>query len=320
MQSKHISTKEKDMNNNEKDLEYFKNLKYDIVIRKKKEGFLLSIHELSLLEEDTDIEKAYEKLEYAKDIYLNKMIENGYQEHIGEPKDKKMKIVSTWNLAPFFIKLFAVVLVIAIVLATKNTLSRSLKYFDTGAKAVTKASQDFSRTLNPNNTVVKVTDILDAIQSDKIQFSKCIPLSPVDWQASNNLENYPIEFAFDSKPDTFWHSSTNTAYLIAKFELPSRLKAFRITSRPDIPGLQGPNECFIEGSNDNKNWEYVDNQSRLKWKRGETKTILIKNISKDYMYYKFSLKIQETSSHLSIVEITLYRYQNSQTTIDEDIH
>lgn len=295
--------------NNEKDLEYFKSLKYDIVIRKKKEGFLLSIHELSLLEEDNDIEKAYEKLEYEKDKYFQKMIENGYQEHIGEPKGKKIKKDSPWNLAPFFVKLFAIILVVVVVLATKNSISRSLKYFDNGAKAVAQVSEDISHILNIEDTVVQVTDIFDNIQLAKRKKNlllKYRPLSPVDLYASNNLDNYPIEFAFDSVPNTFWQSSTNTAHLITKFEFPSRLKGLSITSRPDIPGLQGPKKCFIEGSNDNKNWEYIDNISQLEWKKGETKIVLIENNVKDYVYYKFSFTIQEKDNYISIAEMSLY--------------
>ncbi|MDR4503611.1 MAG: discoidin domain-containing protein [Candidatus Scalindua sp.] len=297
------------MNNNKKDLEYFKRLKYDIVIRKKKDGFLLSIHELSLLEEDKDIEKAYEKLEYEKDKYFQKMIENGYQEHIGEPKCKKTKNDSSWNPAPFFIKLFAIVLIVVIVLSTKNTISRSLKYFDTVAKAVAQTAEDISQTLNLEDTVFKVTDTLDSIQlakREKNLFLKYRPLFPLDLYASNSLDNFPIEFAFDSDPNTFWHSSTNNAYLIMKFEFPSRLKALSITSRPDLHGIQGPEKCFIEGSNDNKNWEHIDNISYLKWKKRETKIVSVENRDKYYVYYKFSFTIQEKESYISIVEMGLY--------------
>ena len=47
------------MDKNEKTLEYFRNLKYDVVIRKKKDKYILYIQELGLLGEDKNLKKAY---------------------------------------------------------------------------------------------------------------------------------------------------------------------------------------------------------------------------------------------------------------------
>jgi hypothetical protein len=69
--------------------------------------------------------------------------------------------------------------------------------------------------------------------------------------------------------------------------------------------LQGPDKCIIEGSNDNKNWKYIDEASQLVWTQGETKRIFVEN-SEDYMHYKFNFTKKESSDFISIVELKLY--------------
>ena len=63
------------MSNNKenKDLGYFKNLQYDIVIKKRKNRFVLFIPELAIVEEDENLEKAYEKLESEKEKYFSRL-------------------------------------------------------------------------------------------------------------------------------------------------------------------------------------------------------------------------------------------------------
>ena len=58
------------MGNLEKDLEYFKGLKYTTIVRRNKGKFMLYIPELSLFEEDENIDKAYEKLVSEKEKYF----------------------------------------------------------------------------------------------------------------------------------------------------------------------------------------------------------------------------------------------------------
>lgn len=101
--------------NKEKDLEFFKKLKYDVVMKKRGNLFVLFVPELACIEEDESLEKAYEKLEMEKESYFRKMIESGYQDHIREPEGAKRKkrfvdTVAT-NVLSFFVKSLIVLLI-----------------------------------------------------------------------------------------------------------------------------------------------------------------------------------------------------------------
>jgi hypothetical protein len=299
------------MDNHEKNLEYFKSLKYDILVRKNKDIFVLYTNELSLLVEDENIEKAYEKLESEKEKYFQKMIENGYQDHIAEPEGRKIKKTPFWDLAPFFVKLIVILSIIVIFLEIYNIRSNTFKYFKRASKDIAQASKDISQALNIQQTAVKVVDALDNYQINKemrkLLLSKYRLLTPVDFYASNSLDDHPVKLAFDSNPGTFWHSMRHLAYLDVTLERPSKLEALSITSRPDILGAQGPDEFTIEGSNDNKNWEHIDEVSQLVWRQGETKSRIIGGNNKAYVYYRFNfIKKEKTRDAISIVEMELY--------------
>ncbi len=97
--------------NERKDLNYYKNLPYDVIVRKKGGLYLVFIPELSLVEEDEHFDKAHEKLEKAKEKYFREAIERGYKDYIKEPETNKIILKDTYGLIPFFVKL-AIVLVI----------------------------------------------------------------------------------------------------------------------------------------------------------------------------------------------------------------
>lgn len=299
------------MAGNEKDLEYFTNLKYYIVVKKVKDKFVLYISELSLYEEDENLEKAYERLESEKGKYFQKMIEMEAQGKIAEPaciggSKKTIKQLQN-NLVHFFIKSIITIFIIAIFLIFLDDISSTFKHIRKASKKIEKT--DFSRTLDVDKAIVKVLEALNKYEiakEERKRLSKYQLLTPVDVYASNSLANYPVEFAFDSKRDTFWHSSEDEAHFIVKFKLPSKLYALSITSRPDLPGLQGPEIIIIEGSDDNKNWDHIDKISQLVWKQGETKIIPIESNSKNYMYYKFSCIRKDINDYISIVEMKLY--------------
>lgn len=69
----------------EKNLDYFNNIKYDVVIKKRGNKFFLYLPELSLVEEDENLDKAYEKLESEKVKYFQDMIKMEAQDEIIEP-------------------------------------------------------------------------------------------------------------------------------------------------------------------------------------------------------------------------------------------
>ena len=93
------------MNSNAKNLkglEYYKRLNYEVLVKKKKDTFIVSVPELTIVEEDESLDKAYEKMNLEKEIYFEKMIENGYQHYIKEPEGgiRKKSFISGW--LPFF--------------------------------------------------------------------------------------------------------------------------------------------------------------------------------------------------------------------------
>ena len=100
-----------------KDLEYFRELQYDVVVKKRKDRFIVFIPELAILCEDENLEKAYEKLEYEKEKYFQEMIANEYQDHIREPeggKITKTSVANISNLAEYLIKLGITVVIVVI--------------------------------------------------------------------------------------------------------------------------------------------------------------------------------------------------------------
>lgn len=101
----------------EKDLEYYKKLPYDIILRKKGDQFVLFIPELCCIEEDASIEKAYKKLELEKEKYFKEIIEISSQSYIREPGAIKYKKSNLFNsLLPFMIKLVIIIVVGVVVM------------------------------------------------------------------------------------------------------------------------------------------------------------------------------------------------------------
>lgn len=96
----------------ERNLEYFKRLNYNVVLKKKGDCFVLFIPDLCCMGEDASMEKAYEKLELEKEKYFQEMIESGSQSYIREPEAVKLNKSNLLNnLLPFLIKLLIIGLV-----------------------------------------------------------------------------------------------------------------------------------------------------------------------------------------------------------------
>ena len=111
---------------NNKDLEYYKKLQYEVITKKRKNRFEVIIPELAIIEEDESLEKAYKKLELEKEKYFQTMIENGYQDYIKEPEGGKIKKEYIPDLTNYLIKLTITVLVIIFlgVVGMKVTLDK----------------------------------------------------------------------------------------------------------------------------------------------------------------------------------------------------
>ena len=100
-----------------KDLEYFRKLQYEVLVKKVKRRFIVFIRELAMVEEDESLDKAYEKLESQKEKYFQEMIENEYQDYIKGPKGRKIVKTSIFNISDltnYLIKLTITAVIIAI--------------------------------------------------------------------------------------------------------------------------------------------------------------------------------------------------------------
>ncbi|MBL7045407.1 MAG: discoidin domain-containing protein [Parcubacteria group bacterium] len=306
------------MDDNEKNLEYFKNLKYHVIVKKHKNKYTLYIPELSLFEEGNVFEAAYKKLETKKEKYFLQMIEMEAQDEIIEPSHLSIKNFKRLlrGLIPFFIKLFVTMAAVIALLALIDDVSSTFKYIKRASKklskgiesrqAVDSSFQDINieqwvfRALGAKERYANKRKLLDELKRD------CEIITPASVYDDAHLADYKPELAFDYTDGSFWHSTSNTAYLAIDCKIPSRLQAFKITSRHDIPGMQSPDKIVIEGSNDNNKWEHIYDVPEIETGQGETRVIYIEN-NKDYRYYKFNLSKWEETSYISVAELAIYR-------------
>lgn len=150
--------------NKEKDLEYFKDLKYDVVMKKRGNLFVLFVPELACIEEDENLEKAYEKLEMGKESYFREMIESGYQDYIREPEGAKRKkrFVDTFatNVLSFFVKFLIVLLVGGIFIQVA-----SYKY--QGESNIFKKIKQISRIINHLDETSQISHNTERLRKEK---------------------------------------------------------------------------------------------------------------------------------------------------------
>ena len=86
--------------NNNKDLKYFKNLMYNVILRKNNGLYYLFIPELSIIVENEDLEDAFNSIESEKQIYFENVIKLGFENTVNEPKNlsKRKKLYSDLKL------------------------------------------------------------------------------------------------------------------------------------------------------------------------------------------------------------------------------
>jgi hypothetical protein len=90
------------------DIEYFKTLSYDVQLKKNETTFILCIPELSCVAEDSDIAKAYEKLERKKEEIFLEMITSDMVDAIQRPRQVILSETIFRSLYPFMVKALVV--------------------------------------------------------------------------------------------------------------------------------------------------------------------------------------------------------------------
>lgn len=111
-----------------KDLEYYMNLDFDIILKKRGDVFVLSIPEIACVAEDTSLQGAYEKLEAEKKKYFEQMMEFGLQEDVVKPsqRDEKVEIKQVGFLRPFLMKTAIILFILAILITPFVRLASNL--------------------------------------------------------------------------------------------------------------------------------------------------------------------------------------------------
>lgn len=110
-----------------KTLEYCMNLNYRAEVVRKNGMYRMFIPELVVCAEDDSIERAYEKLETAKEEYFKRMIEGGYEDYIVEPEmqgrtAKRYRADRFSEFGVFFIKLMITVFLLLILMGVTYKL------------------------------------------------------------------------------------------------------------------------------------------------------------------------------------------------------
>ena len=111
-------TKGEKVMSDQKDLEYYMNLNYDMVLKVKNNRYYLFIEELSIIVEGDTFDDVYEKLHKEKEKNFNKVIESGAWQIVKEPKQVRARKKLFTGLLQFFVK----VLIIAFILAFASNI------------------------------------------------------------------------------------------------------------------------------------------------------------------------------------------------------
>ncbi len=99
-----------------KDLEYFMNLNYNLVIKRKENYYYVSIPELLLFEKGETFDEVYEKLEKEKENFFEKAIEMDEQDIIKEPRSLNTREKRSSDLFQFLTKLSLISCIIGILI------------------------------------------------------------------------------------------------------------------------------------------------------------------------------------------------------------
>lgn len=135
----------------EKDLNYFKNLSYNSILKKIGGIYYLYIPELSIIAKGETPGEAYEMLEKEKESYFKNAIDLGIQDTLKEPNAITMRNKLYTDTAVFFIKMA----IVTVILASTIICSRSFIEI-----AVSRAVNKF-----PDKAFVFVSELSDKIDN-----------------------------------------------------------------------------------------------------------------------------------------------------------
>ncbi len=97
----------------QKDLEYYMNLNYEVIIKMKNERYYLIVEELSIIVEGDTLNEAYEKIHKEKEQYFKKAIESDALHLVKEPQYLVKKEKLFRDLPQFFAKVLIITVIFA---------------------------------------------------------------------------------------------------------------------------------------------------------------------------------------------------------------
>ena len=139
----------------EKSVDYYMNLPYDIALTKKDGRFILFISELHLIVQDEDLNEAYRQLEGERRSLFEKHFETGNHESIPLPGRVVQRRELAAKLTPFLIKasvvaLIVIGLVVGAGVAVTYTLENTPR--NVGQKATRYMARNFIRSIDKSLT------------------------------------------------------------------------------------------------------------------------------------------------------------------------
>ena len=139
----------------EKSVDYYMELAYDIALTRKDGRYILFIAELHLVVQDGDLNEAYRQLESEKRGLFEKHRETGNLESIPLPKHEVQRRELAASLTPFLIKasvvaLIVIGLVVGAGVAVTYTLENTPR--NVGQKATRYMAQNFFRSIDKSLT------------------------------------------------------------------------------------------------------------------------------------------------------------------------
>jgi hypothetical protein len=101
--------------NEEKDLNYFMNLNYDVVLRKKGDDYYLFIPELSVIAYGKELDEAYKKLNIAKEEFFRNIIDLKLQDTVNEPVGIKIRKKHYHEIFQYLMKVLVTFLLFVVI-------------------------------------------------------------------------------------------------------------------------------------------------------------------------------------------------------------
>lgn len=145
----------------EKGADYYKNLKYDVMVRKADDKFTIFIPELGLIAEGESLEKAYRELESVKSRYFETMVASGLGDNIREPGKKA--VCAPAAKGTFFIDIAkaaakTIVVCLIVVMAMLFVFNHIESY-------ITQTTQSFADSISVKKSAQTLSIMLDQINN-----------------------------------------------------------------------------------------------------------------------------------------------------------